>query len=206
MLNYAPLESRFTNTNSLLPVMDFLMIGSNEMVSRKAKENISEHVKVNQVKSDGLISSFYYEHALGNVFISNYKKLTQEINDLSSAHNTNIYSFLEKKIRSFSMENYFENDLFITQQAIDEACYFFKTNVEFHGLVPPKIQAIPTDEINFNWDRKNFHLDLAIVGDGTYSFYMKDKLTGEELCYDIGITDRLPDFIVKKLSGENVWS
>lgn len=205
MLNYGQLESRFTNTNSLLPVMGFLFNGSNEVTRERSNEAIKNPEKINQVKLDGLVSSFYYEHALGNVFISNYEKLTQEINDLSLAQYTDIYNFLDRKIKSFALKNYLENDLFITQAAIDEARYFFKNNVEFNGLVPPKIKVIPMDEINFNWDNKKIHLDLAIVGDSTYSFYMKDKLTGEELCYDVGITERLPDFIVKKLSGENVW-
>jgi len=205
MLNYAPLDKPFSNTNSLLPVMDFLFNSSNETTRDKSELIINDAEKTTLVKLDNLISSFHYEHAFGKIFISNHKRLTQEINDLILAQHTNIYSFLERKIKSFASKSHLQSDLSISQEAVDEACYFFKKNVEFNGLTPPKIKVIPMDEINFNWDNKSIYLDLAIVGDSTYSFYMKDKLTGEELCYDVGITDRLPNFIVKKLSGENVW-
>ncbi|MBL5905958.1 hypothetical protein [Serratia fonticola] len=86
-----------------------------------------------------------------------------------------------------------------TNEAIEDARSFIENNLRKHGLVIPKIRAISGGEINFYWDNSEAILDVAILGDGTFSFYSKVKDSKLEFCDDKKIIESLPEAITDKL-------
>ncbi|MGN7971460.1 hypothetical protein [Serratia sp. 22264] len=86
-----------------------------------------------------------------------------------------------------------------TLDAAIDAEHFIENNLRMEGLVSPKIRAISGGEINFYWDTVNILLDVAICGDKTFSYYSKIKGSGNEICADSPINNKLPAVILEEL-------
>jgi hypothetical protein len=201
MLNYASPLDLENNTNSLLSITNPISNGTNTSINNNFALKKIKSEKKNLLLNTNTNPNHYY-FSSGEIKITNIEKLTQSISNLKNIIKSDIYSFLDKEIESFNILEFSDNENRISKQATEEARFFLRENITKLRLSPPKVKAIPLSEINLNWNKNDFHLDMAIVGDGTYSFYMKDKITGEEFCYDLEIKDQLPGFIVEKLNGD----
>lgn len=197
MNNYASVYNSFPNTNSALSVIGLSLNSSN-------KEAPILKSRINKTARCGLrdnIDTSVYIHITKNIRISNSKRLTKSIVNDGGLAATDIYDFLDRKILSLNVKPTSGIECDISDKAIEEARYVLKEYIAKLNLLAPKIKAIPNNEINLNWDYKSFYLDMAIVGDGTYSFYVKDKLSGEEDFDDLELWEKLPSFVVEKLNG-----
>jgi hypothetical protein len=79
-----------------------------------------------------------------------------------------------------------------TLQAIHDAKFFIDNNIRKLGLVMPIIRAITDGEINLFWDLRDIILDVAIFGDGNFSYYSNLKKLNEENYDDLPINESLP--------------
>ncbi|MBK0089444.1 hypothetical protein [Erwinia sp. S59] len=205
MNSYAATMSSFADTNSALPIFAFSQNGSNRNTpvfkQRKSKKcNLGHHDDVDVLSRDN-IESLLYVHVTNSIRISPSRSLTQSIVNFEKLAVSDIYSYLDKRISALKNSLLSGYECEVSEQASEDARYFLKANIARFNLIAPTVMPIPNNEVNLNWDHKEFYLDMAIVGDGTYSFYIKDKLSGEERFDDLALWDRLPSFLVEKLKG-----
>lgn len=205
MNNYATTMGSFADTNSALPIFAYSQVSSNRDVSifkkRKSKSFNIPHYSENNFLSRENIESLKYAHVTKSIRISPSKRLTQSIISLDKLSVSDTYSYLDKKISALKNSLISGYDCEVSEQASEDARFFLKMNIARFNLIAPTVMPIPNNEVNLNWDREEFYLDMAIVGDGTYSYYIKDKLSGEESFDDLALWDKLPSFVVEKLSG-----
>lgn len=196
MNNYASVYNSFPNTNSAISVIGLSLNGSNkETYILKEQEKTVSILGMRDILDTSL-----YMHITNNIRISNNKNLTKSIGNIENLSVSDIYDFLDRRISA--LKNNLKSDLEyeISERATEEARYILKEYIAKLNLIAPKVKPIPSNEINLNWDYNDFYLDMAIVGDGTYSFYLKDKISGEEIFDDLELREKLPSFVVEKLN------
>lgn len=166
---------------------------STELFWESINESRRKRVSLLNVDYNGYIFSGVYQYLFNAINSSFYPFLTEDLNSS--------YTVAMRKLDSLRQHiEKIENTTDLpAKEAVEDAKSFIETNLRRYGMVIPKIRTISGGEINFYWDNNEVILDVAIFGDGTFSYYSKVKSDNLECCDDKGIFELLPEILLEKL-------